>query len=104
MKKQILAVFTLLALVVCVSNVWAKKTTTLEGVVNVNTASMEDLMLLPGVGEAKAKQIIEVRSNTPFQKIEDLLVVKGIGEKTIAKWTHYIVFDGDTNLKVAEAQ
>lgn len=103
MRKHIFTVITLIALVLCASTIWAKKSTTIEGVLNVNTASAEELMLLPGVGAVKASQIIEARSQKPFEEMEDLLIVKGIGEKTIEKWVSYVVFEGDTSIKIAEA-
>ncbi len=50
--------------------------------INVNTATLEQLQTLPGVGPAIAKSIVEYRSKVgKFTKIEDLLNVKGIGEK-----------------------
>ena len=50
--------------------------------VNINTASLEELITLNGLGESKAKSIIEYRTNTGlFNTIEDLLNVKGIGQK-----------------------
>lgn len=50
--------------------------------VNINTADEKELMTLKGIGEAKAKAIIEYRKkNKGFQKPEDLMIVKGIGPK-----------------------
>jgi competence protein ComEA len=45
--------------------------------ININTASKEELESLPGIGESTAKSIIEGR---PYEKIDKLLEVKGIGE------------------------
>ena len=71
----------------------------LEGVINVNTATAEQLMLLPGVGTAKAQSILEARIQKPFAGKEDLMAVKGIGEKLMAKWAPYLAFQGETTLK-----
>ena len=51
------------------------------GRVNINTASADELARLPGVGPAKARAIVEHRSEEPFRKPEDRRKVKGIGEK-----------------------
>lgn len=54
--------------------------------VNLNTASAEELQELPGVGEATARAIVEDRAaHGPFTAPEDLMRVSGIGEKKYAK-------------------
>jgi competence protein ComEA len=54
--------------------------------VNINKASVEQLTLLPGVGESKAKAIIEHRTQQgPFKSLEQLKDVKGIGEKVFSQ-------------------
>lgn len=57
-----------------------------SGKVNINTASEEELMTLKGIGEVKAKKIVEDREkNGRFSSPQDLLRVNGIGEKTLEK-------------------
>lgn len=54
--------------------------------ININTASAEELMSLNGIGEKKAMTIVEYReTNGPFNSIEELTNVSGIGEKTFEK-------------------
>jgi len=60
--------------------------TTIASTININTADIEMLAALNGVGEKKAADIIAYReANGKFAKVEDLLNVKGIGEKTLEK-------------------
>lgn len=55
--------------------------------VDMNTASQEELMTLPGIGEQKAKAILEDRAaNGRYGSLEEVSRVKGIGEITIAGW------------------
>jgi competence protein ComEA len=56
------------------------------GQININTATVEELDKLPGIGPSIAKAIIDYRTkNGPFKKIEDINEVKGIGDALYAK-------------------
>jgi competence protein ComEA len=57
------------------------ETTAFVGIVNINTASREELMALKGVGEKTADAIIAYREIAPFETPEEIMEVKGIGEK-----------------------
>lgn len=74
----------------------------LAGVINFNNATAEQLMLLPGIGEARAQAVIDARATHPFTKKEDILAVKGIGDKMLAQWDGYLTFEGPTTLKEGE--
>lgn len=70
------------------------------GVVNINTASVQELKLLPRVGPALAQRILEFREkNGPFKSPEELMRVKGIGEKTFHLMKPYVTTSGPTTLK-----
>lgn len=57
-----------------------------DGKININKASKEELMTLPGVGESRADSIIKYREDTGlFQSIEDIMNVSGIKEGLFKK-------------------
>jgi competence protein ComEA len=54
--------------------------------INLNTATIEQLETLPGIGRKTAERIIEHREKVgAFKKVEELMNVKGIGEKSFLK-------------------
>ena len=62
-----------------------------SGKININNATQADLMTLPGVGEAKASQIIQYREeHGAFQCIEDIMLISGVKEGLFNKIKDYI--------------
>lgn len=58
--------------------------------ISLNKGSLDELMTIPGIGEQKAKQIIEYRNSNAFTSIEDIKNVSGIGESLFEKIKDYI--------------
>jgi len=59
--------------------------------ININVATKEQLMQLPGIGEAYAERIILYREDHgPFSSTEDLIKVKGIGPRTLDRLRPYV--------------
>ena len=73
--------------------------TQISGVVNLNTATPQQLDQLPGVGEKAAKRIIEYRAKTPFARSEELVKVKGFGKKKFEKLKPNLATSGPTTIK-----
>ncbi|MGT2932998.1 helix-hairpin-helix domain-containing protein [Streptococcus catagoni] len=62
--------------------------------VNLNKADLEDLTKIPGVGEKRAKEILESREKMGgFKSLDDLLKISGIGQKTLEKLKNDISVD-----------
>ena len=68
-----------------------------EGKVNINTATLEYLDSLPGIGEVIAQRIIDYRNeNGPFKRIEDLKNVYGIADTRFNEIKDYITVGGQS--------
>jgi competence protein ComEA len=73
-----------------------------DGVVNINTATAEQLQQLPGVGSTKAQAIVKYRQKQSFKSVDDLVKVKGIGKALLSKIRDRVVTKGKTTAKVSK--
>lgn len=64
-------------------------------IIDIRTASLEELILLPGIGEKRAQDIIEHRSHSPFQNVNEIMLIKGIGLKTYEKMRPMLLVFGN---------
>ncbi|MBU0553045.1 helix-hairpin-helix domain-containing protein [Myxococcota bacterium] len=74
-----------------------------DEIIDLNTATLEQLKALPGIGEKKAKAILDYRANTPLKSVDDLKNIKGIGEKIVDKVRARAKVEGEP-VKAAPAQ
>lgn len=63
--------------------------------ININTATVEELVVLPGIGEVTAASILQHRKiSGPFRKIEELLVIQRISRRKFEKLRDRITVEG----------
>jgi competence ComEA-like helix-hairpin-helix protein len=68
---------------------WAQKKPPASPI-DPNTATVEQLEQLPGIGPSTAKAIIQFREKTRFERIEDLLAIHGISKRRLEKIRPYL--------------
>lgn len=66
-----------------------------QSYIDLNLATKEELMTLPGVGEKTADKIIAYREAQPFEKVDDLLKVSGFGKKKMESLKGLISVGGE---------
>ncbi len=79
----------------------ANPSPSLVGTVNVNTATSEELQLLPGIGEARAAALIALRrSRGGFKSVNELTEVKGIGDTAMKRLRPFVRLEGKTTARI----
>ncbi len=69
--------------------------------VNINTADDQALELLPGIGPARARAIIEYRkAKGPFKRVDSLSEISGIGERALERIRPHCVLKGKTTAEL----
>ena len=77
------------------SNIETTEKTVINGKININTATADDLIYVPGIGEVMAQRIIDYRNtNGPFNSIDDIINVDGIGQKKLEQLSVYLTTGG----------
>ena len=74
----------------------ARAAKAVDGVVNINTAEVGVLGLLPGIGPAKAAQIAVYRKRHPFRTVDELVRIRGIGRKMVRRLRVHLAVSGPT--------
>jgi competence ComEA-like helix-hairpin-helix protein len=100
-RVSVLALAAVLGVLLAAPPILAAGGTGLSGVVNINTATVEELQLLPGIGESRAKAVIELRKrNGGFKSVDELTQVKGIGATALERLRPYVRTEGKTTARV----
>jgi competence protein ComEA len=71
----------------------------LSGSININTATVPELMVLPRIGPSKAKAIVDYRTKHAFKTIAEIIRVRGIGPKTFRELKGHLSVSGPTTLE-----
>lgn len=71
----------------------------LVGRINVNTASIGQMTLLPGLGPKRAAALVALRDRRPLRRPREVTKVRGIGSATWRRWKRYLAVEGETTLR-----
>lgn len=78
----------------------AGRTTCLEGIININEADADQLLILPGIGEKLAGEIIRYRKeNGGYKTIDEIMNVRGIKDKRYSVMAKYLAVSGKSSLR-----
>ena len=96
-----LALLTAFGLALAGSSLAEDASPQLVGTVNINTATPEQLELLPGIGEARAKAVVSMRKQRGgFKSVDELTEVKGIGEAALERLRPFVRTEGKTTAQL----
>jgi len=71
--------------------------TTIRHTIDIATATVHELDLLPGIGPARAALIVDARSSNALREVDDLLAVRGIGPVTLTRLRPWCRFSGQSD-------
>jgi DNA uptake protein ComE-like DNA-binding protein len=75
-------------------------TSKISGSINVNSATVSDLLMVPYIDDAVAQNIVDAREvNGPFSSRDDLLKVKGVDSRLLDEIGPFIKLDGATTIR-----
>jgi competence protein ComEA len=96
-----LALLTAFGLALAGSSLAEETSPRLVGTVNINTATPEQLELLPGIGEARANAVVAIRKQRGgFKSVDELTEVKGIGQAALERLRPFVTLEGKTTAEV----
>jgi competence protein ComEA len=96
-----LALLTAFGLVLAGSSLAENTSPRLVGTVNINTATPEQLELLPGIGESRANAVVAIRKQRGgFKSVDELTEVKGIGEVALERLRPFVRTEGKTTAQL----
>lgn len=100
-RASLLALAVALGVLFSTGPVLAAGGASLTGVVNINTATNEELQLLPGIGESRAGAVIALRKrNGGFKSVEELAEVNGIGATALERLRPFVRTAGKTTARI----
>ena len=100
-RALVLALLTGFGLALAGSSLAEDASPRLVGIVNINTATPEQLELLPGIGEVRAKAVVAMRKQRGgFKSVEELTAVKGIGDAALERLRPFARTEGKTTARL----
>ncbi|MFQ5418049.1 MAG: ComEA family DNA-binding protein [Myxococcota bacterium] len=100
-RASLLAMVLALGMLLSASPTLAAGGGSLTGVVNINTATLEQLQMLPGIGESRARAVVAIRKKTGgFKSVDELAQVKGIGPVALERLRPFVRMQGKTTARI----